>query len=157
MVRTHDRGVGVNAVIESLLPEQAETRLDASLAEVLAGVVRAERVPIDGHFFDDLGADSMVMAQFCARVRKRADLPPVSIKDVYAHPTIRSLAAALADVATAKPDTAPTAIPRTAGTPQYLLTGALQVLFVLAYSYVVALAGVAGYEWIAAGAGPVDL
>ena len=45
------------------------------------------------HFFDDLGADSMVMARFCARVRKRPDLPSVSIKDIYQHPTITSLAA----------------------------------------------------------------
>ena len=38
----------------------------------------------------------MVMAQFCARVRKRDDLPSVSMKDVYQHPTISSLATALA-------------------------------------------------------------
>ena len=30
----------------------------------------------------------MLMARFCARVRKRADLPSVSIKDIYQHPTI---------------------------------------------------------------------
>ena len=48
--------------------------------------------------FDDLGADSMLMARFCARVRKRADLPSVSMKDVYAHPTLASLAAAVAPV-----------------------------------------------------------
>ena len=56
--------------------------------EVLADVLHVERVPVDSHFFDDLGADSMVMAQFCARVRKRADLPAVSMKDIYQHPTI---------------------------------------------------------------------
>jgi len=39
------------------------------------------------------------MAKFCARVRKRGDLPPVSMQDIYRHPTIRSLAAALALVA----------------------------------------------------------
>ena len=49
-------------------------------------------MPVESHFFDDLGADSLVMAHFCARVRKRADLPSVSMKDIYAHPTIRSLA-----------------------------------------------------------------
>ena len=54
-----------------------------SLAEVLAEVVGAERVSPDAHFFDDLGADSMLMARFCARVRKRADLPSVSMQDVY--------------------------------------------------------------------------
>ena len=55
-----------------------------------------ERVSVDDNFFDDLGADSMLMARFCARVRKRPDLPSVSMQDVYQHPTIRSLAAALA-------------------------------------------------------------
>ena len=69
------------------------------LAEVLADVMHIEQVPVDGHFFDDLGADSLVMAQFCARVRKREDLPSVSMKDVYRHPTIRSLAAALVPAA----------------------------------------------------------
>jgi cysteine synthase A len=51
---------------------------------------------VDDHFFADLGADSMLMTRFCARVRKRGDLPPVSIKDIYRHPTIRTLARALA-------------------------------------------------------------
>ena len=59
-----------------------------AFAEVLAEVLDVEQVPVDSHFFDDLGADSMVMARFCARVRKRTDLPSVSIKDVYRHPTI---------------------------------------------------------------------
>src|SRR3954452_13680872 len=66
---------------------------EKTLAEVLAEVLGVERVPVDGNFFDDLGADSMVMARFCARLRKRPDLPTVSMKDVYARPTIESLAA----------------------------------------------------------------
>src|SRR4051794_35938149 len=60
------------------------------LAGVLAEVLGVDHVPMDGHFFDDLGADSMVMARFCARVRKRPDLPPVSMKDVYQHPSVRT-------------------------------------------------------------------
>ena len=31
-----------------------------------------ERVSVDSNFFDDLGADSMVMARFCARVEEAA-------------------------------------------------------------------------------------
>ncbi|MEV4917406.1 Pls/PosA family non-ribosomal peptide synthetase [Streptomyces tirandamycinicus] len=73
------------------------------LAEVLAGVLRTEQVPADSHFFTDLGADSMIMAQFCARVRKRDDLPTVSMKDVYQHPTLQSLAASLAPAAPQPP------------------------------------------------------
>src|SRR3954468_13804024 len=76
-------------------------------AEVLAGIVGTEHVSVDSHFFDDLGADSMLMARFCARVRKRDDLPSVSMQDVYQHPTIRSLAATL-------DDDAPPADPRSA-------------------------------------------
>ena len=87
--------------IRSLATAVADTRarspVERVFADVLADVIRVERVSVDSNFFDDLGADSMVMAQFCARVRKRPDLPSVSIKDIYQHPTIRSLATALAD------------------------------------------------------------
>src|SRR5262249_49387453 len=103
---------------------------------------------------DELGADSLVMAHFCARVRKRHDLPPVSMKDIYAHSTIRSLAAALADVAasTAKSSAAaPIETPTPTSTREYVLCGALQALFYLAYSYVGVLAGIEGYQWIVAG------
>src|SRR5262245_29643022 len=79
--------------------DAAPIGIEATFANVLAEILRVERVSVDSHFFDDLGADSLVMAHFCARVRKRGNLPSVSMKDVYAHPTIRSLAAALADVA----------------------------------------------------------
>ena len=82
---------------------------EAILAGILAEVMHAERVPADGHFFDDLGADSLVMAKFCARVRKREDLPSVSMKDIYAHPTIRGLAESFGPAeAEADLDAAPT-------------------------------------------------
>src|SRR6266853_5518901 len=110
----------------------AMTRAERSLAEVLADVLRADRLSVDSHFFEELGADSLVMARFCARVRKRGDLPSVSMKDIYRHPTIRSLAAALAEVAPAsgKPATAvaPEA-PTATRAREYVLCAALQALF----------------------------
>src|SRR2546425_10067814 len=72
-------------------PSAATTGTESILAGVLADVLRVERVSVDSHFFDELGADSLVMAHFCARVRKRGDLPSVSMKDIYRHPTIGSL------------------------------------------------------------------
>ena len=81
------------------VPVPAPMPFESTFADVLAEVMSVERVSVDSNFFDDLGADSMVMARFCARVRKRPDLPAVSIKDVYQHPTIASLATALADAA----------------------------------------------------------
>ncbi|MEV3854804.1 Pls/PosA family non-ribosomal peptide synthetase [Streptomyces sp. NPDC050095] len=125
------------------------------LAEVLAGVVRVDHVPPDSHFFDDLCANSLVMAHFCARVRKRDDLPAVSMKDVYGHPTIRRLAAAL-DEAPAPPPARTEAPPPPGSTPRYLLCGALQFL---AFAVYCALAGVVtahGYAWVTEGSGLVD-
>src|SRR5438046_6514452 len=80
---------------------EAMTAAESMLAEVLADVLRIDHLSVESHFFDELGADSLVMAKFCARVRKRGDFPPVSMQDIYQHPTIRSLAAALADAAPA--------------------------------------------------------
>jgi hypothetical protein len=37
----------------------------------------------------------MVMAQFCARLRKRQGLSSVSMRDIYQHSTIRALATAV--------------------------------------------------------------
>ncbi|HEY2941043.1 MAG TPA: phosphopantetheine-binding protein, partial [Vicinamibacteria bacterium] len=70
----------------------ARPDVETVFAELLAEVLHVDRVAVDSHFFDELGADSLSMAHFCARVRKRGHLPSVSMKDVYAHPTIRSLA-----------------------------------------------------------------
>jgi acyl carrier protein len=133
--------------IRSLATAVADTApvpLERVLADVLADVVRVERVSVDSNFFDDLGADSMLMAQFCARVRKRPALPSVSIKDVYEHPTIRSLATALADDAPASVASSELAAiegPKPASAVAYFLCGALQVLSFLGYSYLAAAIG----------------
>ncbi|UXY23933.1 phosphopantetheine-binding protein [Streptomyces cynarae] len=137
--------------------------MEQALAQVLAEVVGIEQVPADSHFFDDLGADSLVMAHFCARLRKRADLPSVSMKEIYQHPTIRSLAAAVPDTAPTRtapaftqapgrePQTATGAPPGdTAGTTEYVLCGILQALAFLGYTYLAAMATAWGYEWISA-------
>src|SRR5881296_2346335 len=121
----------------------ATNGVESTFAEVLAEVMRVDRVSVDSHFFDELGADSLVMAHFCARVRKRGNLPSVSMKDVYAHPTIRSLAAAVADVAPSSAKSSVAAAieaPTPTSTREYIFCGALQALFFLAYSYLAALA-----------------
>src|ERR1041385_6895415 len=118
-----------------LIENQSQTAtngVESRFAEVLGEVMRVDRVSVDSHFFDELGADSLVMAKFCARVRKHGDMPSVSMEDIYAHPTIRSLAAALADVAPrpAKPAvSAEIQAPTPTSTPEYVLCGALQALF----------------------------
>jgi len=146
--------------LATAVADAAPVPLERFLAEVLADVVHVERVSVDSNFFDDLGADSMVMAQFCARVRKRPDLPAVSIKDIYQHPTIRSLATALTDAAPVPVEsTAPTLaeIAKPPKTAQFVFCGALQLLVFLGYSYLAALVIAQGYEWISAGSGVLDI
>ncbi|WP_258308748.1 phosphopantetheine-binding protein, partial [Streptomyces sp. NWU339] len=139
---------------------------ERNLAEVLAGVVGVDQVSVDANFFDDLGANSLVMAQFCARVRKRADLPSVSIKDVYHHRTIHSLAAAVTDVGTGitatpapagSPDRASSEFVTPGSTLQYTLCGVLQFLLFLGYSFLVAILTERGYLWISAGSNVTDI
>jgi non-ribosomal peptide synthetase-like protein len=144
--------------LAAALGDSTPLPLERALADVLADVVRVEHVSLDSNFFDDLGADSMVMAQFCARVRKRPDLPSVSIRDIYQHPTIRTLATALADdvpTFVTSSDSASIEAPKPASTWEYFLCGALQILAFLGYSYLAALVAVRGFQWVVAGSGPV--
>ena len=145
--------------------------VERMFADVLAEVMSVERVSVDSNFFDDLGADSMVMARFCARVRKRPDLPAVSIKDVYQHPTIASLATALTDAAPVHVESPfrnrrlpsnrrlqpRSRCPTPAKTWQVALCGVLQLLIFLGYSYLAALVIAQGYEWVSAGTGVLDI
>ncbi|HEY1819145.1 MAG TPA: Pls/PosA family non-ribosomal peptide synthetase [Trebonia sp.] len=68
---------------------------ELALANALAELLGLEQVSVDSQLFDDLGMSSLLVAHFCARVRERAEAPPLSVKDVYRHPTIRGLAAAV--------------------------------------------------------------
>src|SRR5437762_6271677 len=140
------------AIEEPFLDTPACT--ETVFAELLADVLHVNRVSVDSHFFDDLGADSLVMAHFCARVRKRGDLPPISMRDVYRHPTIRSLAASLADVAPrAVESTGPAAVEAAtpASTLEYVACGALQLLAYLGFTYLAVVAFGLVHEWISAG------
>lgn len=134
----------------------SDTVTESVPAELLAGVVRREHIPLDSHFFDDLGANSLVMAHFCARVRKRDDLPAVSMRDVYGHPTIRSLAAALADTPEPAPPVEAEA-PPPGSTARYLLCGTLQFLVFAAYCLLAGLVTGQGYAWVSAGDGAAEV
>jgi non-ribosomal peptide synthetase-like protein len=143
------------------------------LAGLLADVMHIDEVPVHSHFFTDLGADSLVMAHFCARVRKRDDLRSVSMKDVYSHPSIASLATALTSAVPAQAGqaTAPgQAAPNQAGEPaapaekathvttaQYLTCGALQLLCFVACAYLAAVVVGWGADWVSAPSGLTDI
>jgi amino acid adenylation domain-containing protein len=78
------------------------TGTERALADLLASTLGVERVSVESHFFAALGANSLLMARFNAAIRERADLPAASMKDVYLNPTVRQLAAALAEAGPAR-------------------------------------------------------
>src|ERR1700722_6370268 len=77
------------------------------LAGLLADVMHIGEVPVHSQFFADLGADSLVMAHFCPRVRKHNYLRSGSMKDIYPPPTIARLATALTSAVPAQAEQAP--------------------------------------------------
>ena len=164
-VYRHPTVAGLAAALAPQAPAvpDAAPRAEAVLSGVLAGVIGAESVPRDAHFFDDLGADSMVMARFLARLRKMDGAPPVSMKDVYRNPTIAALAGAVAapaPAAEAAPLLAPpverAVVPVRARSGMYVLCGVLQFAIFLAYTCGVAVVAAATYRWIGASVGLWD-
>ena len=83
------RGAATGAVVAPA------TRSEELLAAAFAAVLDLEHVSVVSHVVDDLGANSLTLARTAAQLRRDTDLPPVAIRLMYSHPTIRALAAAL--------------------------------------------------------------
>ncbi|WP_191058367.1 Pls/PosA family non-ribosomal peptide synthetase [Geminicoccus harenae] len=133
------------------------TPMETALADLLAQALHLGQFSVDHHFFDELGANSLLMAQFCARVRERPDLPSVAMKDIYLHPTVRELAAVLEQRAPVTPMRRKEEPAPVVGTGRYLLCGTLQLLFLLGASFLGMIVAINGYEWISAADGWADL
>ena len=154
---------------------RSAAEVESILGELLAALLEIEAVPAQSNFFEDLGADSMMMTRFCARVRKYGDLPPVSMKDIYRYPTVVALASALTvapgsgtavsdageaverDEAWEGASEGPAEAgsgeskaeePAAVGTPGYVLCGALQLLVLFGLSALGAFVTAQGYEWV---------
>jgi non-ribosomal peptide synthetase-like protein len=73
--------------------EAPATPLERKIAAMWQAVFGLERISADSDFFLDLGGHSLLAAQLLARLRQHSEMAALSIADVYAHPTIRALAA----------------------------------------------------------------
>ncbi len=103
------------------------TPTERVLADLLARTLGVDRVSAIADFFADLGANSLLMARFAARVRDETTLPPIAMRDVYLHPTVTALAHLADAAAPSAGRVVPTEVTR-AGTLRYLGCGALQML-----------------------------
>ncbi|WP_314195781.1 Pls/PosA family non-ribosomal peptide synthetase [uncultured Arthrobacter sp.] len=140
------------------------TPVETALAEHLGATLKIDRISTDEHFFNDLGANSLLMAHFCARIRRETDLPPAAMQDIYQHPTVRQLAAVLAAV---QPEAAtqPTALQYSPVTDaavaipstfKYAMCGVIQLAFFLGYTMYAAWLLVVGFTWMSGANGVIE-
>ena len=141
------------------------TPAEEALAKQLGAVLGLDKVSTDAHFFNDLGADSLLMARYCARIRKETALPPAAMQDIYENPTVRQLATCLearhsASVLSAAVPNTGTALP--APMPQassfsYFMCGVIQLLIFLGYTTYAAFLLVIGFQWTSGGSNLLDM
>jgi non-ribosomal peptide synthetase-like protein len=138
-------GVRLSAERTVVPPRNTDERF---LAETLSNVLKFDDVSVEDHFFDDLGANSLLMARFCARVRTRKEWATTSMRDIYLHPTVALLAQHLRI-----PEARTTAInepclTHRASNLAYWTCGAAQLLFYGLYSYFGLLLFNYGLNWV---------
>jgi non-ribosomal peptide synthetase-like protein len=144
-------------------PVAATSPTQRILAGALAKALGVDQVSIDAHFFDELGASSLLMARFSAQLRRETSLRQVSMRDMYRNPTVRQLAALIGDVAPPGPGAPrrpsaiaapapPKEVPRGSGVG-YVCCGLAQVLVYLVLAYLVGLLVRFGYDWVSGVAG----
>jgi len=135
----------------------AETETERILADALGAVLGIGEVSVVSNFFDDLGANSLLMAQFSAKVRKTGALPSTSMREIYQNPTIRSLALLLGGATPAAAAPAATGTVVRTSSVRYVLTGVAQLLIFLGLTYLSALLIDIGFTWAAAGSTPLKV
>lgn len=126
---------------------QPKTDREQMLHAALAGVLRVENVSTDHDFFDDLGANSLLMARVCAAIRKNPGMSNVSMRDIYMHPTIAKLAHHLDSSIDEPVATKPESF-HVPSTISYITCGPLQIGFYAAYLLFVVCILHAGYLWV---------
>jgi len=74
---------------KEILPSTNDERF---LTDALRNVLKMDDIYVEDHFFDDLGANSLLMARFCAKLRTRKEWATTSMRDIYMYPTVAGLA-----------------------------------------------------------------
>ena len=133
-----------------------KTESERVLSAALCDLLRTERVSTEHHFFDDLGANSLMMARFCAAIRKNSGMSSLSMRDIYTNPTIARLGAHLdasvAGIVASAPE--PFHVPSNLS---YYACGAMQLAFYAAYALFGLWVLDAGYTWATAADGALAL
>ena len=123
------------------------TPTERMLCRALSETLGIEQVSIDGDFFSEYGAHSLLMARFCARVRQIEPSAHVAMRDVYANATIRRLARAMDAVPAAAAEERDTAPEHRPSNLAYYGCGGLQMAFYVIFGALAFGAALASFEW----------
>jgi non-ribosomal peptide synthetase-like protein len=124
------------------------TDTEREIGQILADLLKIDQVSMDDHFFEDLGANSLLMARFCAQVRERLDFSDVSMREVYLHPTARDFSSLLATKARRQSPAVRNEPVHIATYMEYCLCGFLQLICFALYSTAMIAGFAHGYNWV---------
>lgn len=135
-----------------------ENETEEALANALAGIMKVDEISAEANFFHDLGAHSLLMARYCAEVRKIPGMPDVAMRDVYLNPTIKQLAEFVSSAGEVLPLAIREEQYRIPTNLEYYGCGALQLLFYVAYGLLGLWVLLTGFQWTYAAVDqPVEL
>jgi non-ribosomal peptide synthetase-like protein len=143
------KGTRLSASTGKFVAPRTET--EQGLLGALIEVMKIERASVEDHFFQDLGAHSLLMARFGAEIRKRMQISSVSMQDIYQNPTIEKLARHLDALPKEPEDDTPRISNRDSfyfpSDASFYLCGALQAAWLIAGGGVAAYIAVWGIQW----------
>lgn len=131
--------------------EPPETQTEKIISDALARALSVEQVSVRDHFFDDLGANSLMIAHVCAAIRKSIPGARVAMRDMYAHPNVRAIAGHL-DAVSATPHSEPRAArstPHVASDAAYALCGLGQAAAFFSYLWLISFLAIEAFDWAA--------
>ena len=76
---------------------EAKSAMEIEIGNAFSTIMQIDQISIVDNFFSDLGAHSLLMAQFCAKLRQEQIGLSLSMRDVYKNPSVQQLAKFLDD------------------------------------------------------------
>ncbi len=135
------------------------SRIADSWCQTLADLLGRENVSPDSDIFDDLGADSLLLAEFCTRLRESAYAFAPSMRDVYQHRSITALVTHMTsdelDTQNELPFVKQSTDHQPASRAMYLLVGVAQAVSLIGIAIAAGAATALGHSWTAAAEGAV--
>jgi len=113
-----------------------KNEMEKAVAVTLTEILQLDQVSVADNFFKDLGAHSLLIAQFGAKLRERLDISDVSMREIYMYPTVAQLADYLATKPKASRRGAATEEHRIPNSLEYFACGALQLLYYFSFFFI---------------------